>query len=352
MGKKSAKDFGSDNMAGSSPAILEAIAGASEGLAPPYGRDPLTTRVEARFRDLFETDLAVFLVPTGTAANALSLAALTPPYGAIVCHASAHVAQDECNAPEFFTGGAKLVPFPGAHGKIHAAELDAMLRERVAGHRAPHFPPTAALSLTQSTESGTVYGIHELGEIAAVAKSHGLAIHMDGARFANAIASLGCSPAAVTWRSGVDILSFGATKNGALAAEAVIAFDTGMAAALSYRRKRGGHLFSKMRFLAAQFDAYLGDDLWLRNARHANAMAARLAAGLALIDGVEIAFPVEANAVFADLPSALAERLAGQGFGFYRWGSDGRLCRFVTSFATAPTDVDALIEAARSTRNA
>lgn len=348
MVDKPATDFGSDNMAGISPAILTAIAEASDGLAPSYGRDKVTARVEARFRDLFETDLALFLVSTGTAANALSLSTVAPPYGAIFCHANAHVAQDECNAPEFFTGGAKLVPLAGAHGKIHAAELDAVLRERVAGHRPPHFPPAAALSLTQSTEAGTVYGVHEVGEIAAVAKSHGLALHMDGARFANAIAALGSSPAAITWRSGVDVLSFGATKNGALAAEAVVAFDPALAESLAYRRKRGGHLVSKMRFLAAQFDAYLADDLWLRNAGHANAMAQRLAAGLAGIDGVPIAFPVEANAVFAELPEAVATRLADQGFGFYRWGAEGRLARFVTSFATRPADVDALIAAAKA----
>jgi len=343
-----AKNFGSDNMAGISPAIATAIAAAADGLAPPYGHDPITARVESRFRDLFEADLAVFLVQTGTAANGLGLSVLAPPYGAVFCHAIAHVAQDECNAPEFYTGGAKLVSLDGAHGKIHAAGLDAVLQERVAGHRAPHFPPAAALSLTQSTEAGTVYGVHELGEIAAVAKSHGLALHMDGARFANAITSLGCAPADITWRSGIDVLSFGATKNGALAAEAVVVFDPALAESLSYRRKRSGHLVSKMRFLAAQFDAYLADDLWLRNARHANAMAARLGAGFAAIEGARLAFPVEANAVFVEMPAALAARLAEQGFGFYRWGADGRLARFVTSFATTPGDVDGLIAAARA----
>lgn len=342
------KDFGSDNMAGVAPAILAAIADAAPGTARPYGQDAVTARLEARVRDLFETDLAVFPVISGTAANALALAILTPPYGAVLCHATAHVALDECNAPEFYTGGAKLVPLDGAHGKIHAAELDRILTARAAGHRAPHLPPATVLSLTQSTESGTVYGVHEVAEIAAVAKSHGLALHMDGARFANALTSLGSPPARITWRAGVDVLSLGATKNGAMAAEAVVVFDRSLAAAADYRRKRGGHLVSKMRFLSAQLEAYLTDDLWLGNARHANAMAQRLGEGLAAIPGARLAFPVEANAVFADLPAPVVAALEGAGFGFYRWGPEGRLARFVTSFTTAAADVDRLIAAARA----
>ncbi len=339
-------NFMSDNVAGASPEILAALRDANRGAALPYGNDAITARLRDRLSDVFERAVAVFPVATGTAANALALAAMAPPWGAIYCHAAAHVATDECGAPELYTGGAKLVPLDGPDGKLTPAALDAALAASGAGE--VHHVQPAALSLTQATEAGTVYRPAEIAALAEVARGHGLRVHMDGARFANALASLGRTPAEITWRAGVDALSLGATKNGALAAEAVVLFDPALAETMGFRRKRGGHLFSKMRFLSAQLDAYLRDDLWLRNARHANAMAARLAAGLGALDGVSLLHPVEANEIFARLPLAMADGIEAAGFGFYRWGADaaGTTVRLVTAFDTREADVDAMVAAA------
>lgn len=334
-------NFRSDNVAGVAPEILAAIAAANEGSAASYGADALTERVTRRFAELFEHEVAVFPVATGTAANALALAAVTPPWGLVYCHKLAHVQTDECGAPEFFTGGAKLLPLAGPDAKLTP---DAVLAEMVERGTVHHAQP-AALSISQATEAGTVYRPQEIGALGAVARSHGLALHMDGARFANAVASLGASPADLTWRAGVDVLSFGATKNGALAAEAVIFFDPKKAADLGYRRKRGGHLLSKMRFLSAQLDAYLDDGLWLRLAEHANRMAARLAAGLATVPGARLVHPTEANEVFVALPEPVIDALAAAGFGFYRWDGAGCL-RLVTAFDTREADIDAFLAAA------
>lgn len=336
-------NFCSDNTAGAAPEILEALAAVNRGRAMPYGNDEVTRRLEARFSEVFETDVAVFPVATGTAANGLALSVMVPPFGAVYCHEDAHIQADECGAPEFYTGGAKLVPLTGAHGKLDAATL----RAAVTGAGSVHAVQPAAISLTQASEAGTVYALDEVAAIAEVARAHGLGLHMDGARFANAVVALGCTPAEATWRAGVDALSFGATKNGALAAEAVLLFKPELAATLGYRRKRGGHLFSKMRFLSAQLEAYLRDDLWLRNARHANAMAARLGEGLAALDGVALSAPVEANEVFARLPAAMIEGLQARGFAFYRWGPDAnREVRLVTAFDTTAADVAAFLAAA------
>ena len=254
-------NFRSDNVTGVASEILDALAEANrESAATPYGDDPWTARVEARFDELFERKVAVFPVATGTAANVLGLAMVTPPYGAIYCHAESHIAVDECGAPEFYTGGAKLVDLPGDGGKLEAGQLDAVIGAAAAGD--VHHVQPAAISLTQATEAGTIYTIDEVAAIAEVARRHGLALQMDGARFANAAAALDRAPAELTWRAGVDVLAFGATKNGALAAEAVVFFDPARAEGVGFRRKRGGHLFSKMRFLSAQLDAYLADDLW------------------------------------------------------------------------------------------
>jgi len=234
----------------------------------------------------------------------------------------------------------------GAHGKLHATALDAALRERAATRRLPHYVQPAAVSVTQASEAGTVYGIHELREIAEVARAHEIRLHMDGSRFANAVVELDCAPADITWREGVDVLSFGATKNGAMAAEAVIFFDPALAAETGYRRKRGGHLLSKMRFVAAQLEAYLADDLWRRNAEHANRLAARLAAGFETMDGARLVYPVEANEVFVALPHAAIERAEAAGFGFYRWGGEEKgVIRLVTSFESREADVDGLLAA-------
>ncbi len=338
-------NFGSDNAAGVSPEILAALQAANHGPAQAYGADPVTARLEQRLAELFETDLAAFPVATGTAANALALATVAPPYGVVYCHQNAHVEEDECGAPEFYTGGAKLLTIPGEGGRITPEALEAAIGRFQKGFQ--HHTQPAAVSISQATEWGTVYLPENIGALAEVAKAHGLVLHMDGARFANAAAHLGATPADLTWRAGVDVLSFGATKNGALAAEAVIFFDRDKAADFLYRRKRGGHLFSKMRYLSAQLEAYLADDLWLRNASHANAMAARLAEGLGAVPGARLVCPVEANEVFVQLLSEVAEALLADGFFFHPWPAAGEGgYRLVTAFDTAEADVEALIAAA------
>ena len=347
-------NFGSDNVAGAIPVVLDAIVRANQGTAYGYGSDALTARVTSRLSAIFERDVEVFLVTTGTAANALSLAAMVDPWGAVLCHADAHVATDECGAPEFFTGGAKLVGLPGLCGKMTPTTVRAALG---AGHAPPpHAVLPQALSLTQATEVGTAYTADEIAEIAGIAHAHGLGVHMDGARFANALLRLDASPAAVTWKAGVDILSFGATKNGCLGVEAVVVFDRARAGHLAERRKRSGHLLSKGRFLAAQLDAYLAADHWLDLARQANAMADRLAGGL-MARGARIALPIQGNEVFAVLPEAMHAALEARGAVYYRWSSasvppdraprgDEVLVRLVTSFATTTEEVDLFLTAA------
>ena len=347
-------NFASDNAAGVAPEILAAIARANEGAALAYGRDDWTKRVERRFAELFEREVAVFLVATGTAANALALAHLTPPWGAVLCHAESHIATDECGAPEFFGGGIKLVGLPGAGCKIAPPTLaDALDRGQWGG---PHHVSPSVLSLSQATEAGTIYRPHEIRRLAEIAHGRGLLVHVDGARFANALVRMNASPAQAAWRAGVDALSFGATKGGALAAEAVVFFDPARAANMSERRKRGGHLVSKHRFLAAQIEAYLADDLWLKLARHANAMADRLAAQLATA-GLPPVWPVEANEVFVALPPHVDERLKAAGASYYPWVTDALpqgtalqdgavLVRLVTSFATTPAEIERFIAAA------
>ncbi len=336
-------DFRSDNVTGVSSAIMAALERANHGSDTSYGGDAVSARLTLRLRELFETDCAVFPVATGTAANALALACMTPPFGAVYCHQEAHIANDECGAPEFFTGGAKLVGLAGAHAKIDAATLTAALAE--AGIGVQHQVQPAAISISQASERGAVYRADDVVALAAAARRHRLMLHMDGSRFANAVAALGCSPAEASWRLGVDALSFGATKNGAMAAEAVIFFRADLARDALYRRKRGGHLLSKMRFISAQLEAYVTDDLWLANARHANAMARRLGDGLGRLPGVRLADPVEANEVFVQLPEAMARALEGEGVKFHRWDGEG-LVRLVASFATSPESVEALLAAA------
>jgi threonine aldolase len=338
-------NFASDNVTGIAPEILAAIGAANDGAVSSYGDDAVTRRVEARLAEIFEHEVTVFPVATGTAANSLALAALTPPWGAVLCHEQSHITVDEANAPEFYTGGAKLVPLGGADGKLTAETIAGQLP---GGIGIVHHAQPAAVSLTQASECGTVYRPGEIAEIAEIAHGHGLAVHMDGARFANALAFLGCSAADATWRAGVDALSFGATKNGALAAEAIVFFDRAKAQSLAFRRKRGGHLFSKLRFLSAQLDAYVTDGLWLRNAAHANAMAQDLARGLAQLPESRLRHPVEANEIFIELPEAMIAGLLDRGFKFYRWdGPESRCIRLVTAWNTAPQAVDALIAAAR-----
>ena len=336
-------NFASDNVMGASPEIIEALVRANQGPAMPYGADRHTAAVEAKLKEVFETDCQIFPVATGTAANSLCLSLLTPPYGAVYCHREAHVNVDECGAPEFYTGGAKLVVLTGEDGKITAGELE----QAIAGAGVERHVQPSALSLTQASEAGTVYKPAEISAFAEVGRRHGLRLHMDGARFANALVGLDHSPAELTWKAGIDALSFGATKNGALAAEAVVVFKTELAESLLYRRRRGGHTFSKMRFLSAQLEAYLADDLWLANARHANAMARRLRDGLLALPGARLRYPVEANEIFVVLPEPVIAGLLARGFTFYRWGPpENREVRLVTAFNTREEDVAALLEAA------
>ena len=342
-------NFMSDNAAGAAPEILAALARANEGTAASYGGDQITARLTEKFSALFERKVAVFPVATGTAANSLALATLSPHYGAVFCHESAHIHVDECGAPEFFSGGAKLVPLKGAQGKVTPAAIKAALGHFQRGF--VHHPQPAAISITQATEHGTSYTPSEVEALARFAKAEKLALHMDGARFANALAFLKCTPAEITWKAGVDAMSFGVTKNGALAAEAVIFFDPARVADVEYRRKRSGHLFSKMRFLSAQIEAMLDGDLWLKLAGHANAMAAKLGNGLKDIPGFALTQPVEANEIFPKLPSQAAMKaLEDAGAKFYLWEpvTDGRpVVRLVCSFATKESEVDMFLAAAR-----
>lgn len=334
-----ALNFLSDNAAGASPAVMNALARSHEGFQAPYGGDEYTARVEQRLADVFEREVSVLLVPTGTAANALSLATLVSPWQGVLCHHDAHIHNDECGAPEFFSGGAKLIGLGGPGGRLDLQALEAEAGRKSGDLHAvqPH-----AVSVTQATEYGEVYTVPEIAAIGEACRRHGLRLHMDGARFANALVSLGCTPAEMTWKAGVDALSFGATKNGVLGAEAIVLFDRdrtlGHEAAL--RRKRAGHLFSKMRFLAVQMEAYLTDDLWLKNARHANAMTKRLLQGLDGVAGVEVIGAPRANIVFCRLPDAMIDALKADGVGFvpHRWGRG--VVRFVTSFVTQPEAVD------------
>ncbi len=335
--------FASDNTAPVCPEIMRALERANQGVVPSYGADPITAELTARMRDVFErADLAVYPVGTGTAANALALATLVRPYGAVLCYEEAHIATDECGAPEFYMGGAKLVTLPSRDGRITPAQIEAAMSRAQDG--GVHHVLPEAVSITQSTEWGTVYDPDRIASIGHACRARGLKLHMDGARFANALVHLGCTPADLTWRAGVDVLSFGATKNGALAAEAVVFFDPALAAGFERRRKRAGQLWSKLRFLSAQLTAYLDGDLWLRNAAHANAMAARLAGGLSALPRTRLVQDVQANEVFVALPERLIAALEAEGARFYRWiGVDGvsePVIRLVTSFQTGADEVE------------
>ena len=341
--------FGSDNASGMAPEVIEALERSSAGGVDSYGGDGLTLALDERFGEIFETDVSVLPVGTGTIANALSLAFLAPPWGAIFCYEAAHIVVDEANAPEFFAGGAKLIGLEGDHGRLHphvlrraAATMDA---EDV------HHPRPSVLSITQASECGTLYSPEDIRALCDTARGLGLAVHMDGARFANAVAALECRPADITWRAGVDVLSFGATKNGCMAAEAIIVFGERRKDIPILRRhhKRAGQLFSKMRFLSAQLDAYLDSGNWLKWARNANSQATRLADGLREIDGVRLLHPVDVNEIFLEMPLVIFERLKRTGFGFYPiqpTGQETGTVRLVTSFNTSPDDIDRLLLAA------
>ena len=308
--------FASDNSGPVHPEIIDALAQANQGFADCYGAEPAMDEVQATLREVFEApDAAIYLVATGTAANSLALATMCDPFDTIFCSPVAHIHQDECNAPEFYTGGAKLTLVPGGDKMTPDALRHAIVNE---GNRGVHGPARGPVSVTQVTERGSVYTLDELSALCRVAKSYGLPVHLDGARFANALVALGCSPADMTWRSGVDVVSFGGTKNGCMGVEAVLFFDPSKAREFELRRKRGAHLFSKHRYLSAQMLAYLADDLWLRSARAANDAAARLVRGLAGA-GADFRHKPDANMVFAALPRATHRRLLAAGAQYHIW---------------------------------
>jgi len=348
--------FTSDNAVGAAPEILDAIVAANDGSLPSYGADPMMAQVESRVAEIFETECRVFLVSTGTAANALALASLSPPWGAVFCHRHAHIEVDECGAPEFFGGGLKLALLHGQDAKIAPDALRAAIADTGAG--GVHQVQPAALSLTNVTEAGALYRADEVAALSEIARDANCAVHLDGTRFANALVASNASPADMSWRAGVDVLCLGATKNGALAAEAVIFFDperqADRIAQFEYRRKRGGHLVSKGRMLSAQMAAYLKDDLWLKLARHSNDAAARLAAGLRRIDGVRIENSVEANMLFVHLPLSVHRALQAGDARYYleppsqsdEGNGESVRVRFVTSFSTSDESIDAFLSIA------
>lgn len=339
-------NFRSDNEYPVAHEIMAALAAVNEGPAHSYGEDAVTARLRQCFRELFERELEIYPLASGTAANSLAVAQTCGTVGAVVCHRDAHLNTDECGAPEFFSGGAKLLALEGADGKLTPDAVEETVAASLA--MGEHASRPRLLSLTQATELGTVYAPEEVAALAETAHRDGLRVHMDGARLANAVATLGCSPADVTWRAGVDLVSFGATKNGAMLAEALVVFDPADSVELPRRRKQSGHLMSKMRYVSAQLEAYLADDLWLRLAGAANRRARKLADGLAASPGAQLLHPVQSNEIFIRLPDDLAAGLYARGFEFHPWVHSGPgVYRLVTSFATPDEAVEHCIAAAR-----
>lgn len=347
--------FASDNTSPVPPQILDALIAANHGYAMPYGSDAIMAEVRTTIREIFEAPEAeVYLVATGSAANALALSVLCPPWATVFCHRNAHIEEDECGAPEFFTGGAKLTLVEGADAKVTPEAL----REAIAhaARAGVHNVQRGAVSITNATEQGTVYSAAEVSALADVAADYGLPVHMDGARFANALMRSGATPAEMTWKAGIDILSFGGTKNGCMGVEAVVLFDPAHAWEFELRRKRGGHLFSKHRYLSAQMAAYLKDGLWLKLAARANDAATRLSEGLAGHDSARLLHPTEANAVFAAFPREAHRRAHAAGAQYYLWPMDCSLdgpgdellsARLVCSWCTTDEEVDALLAIVR-----
>ena len=332
--------FASDNVTGACPEVMDAVVAANSGIATSYGDDEWSSRLQTKLSEIFETDVEVFLAVSGTASNALALSSLAPVFGKIYCHELSHINTDECGAPEFFTGGAKLIPMRSSNGRIKANEL----AETIRGSGNVHVTQPSVVSITQSCETGTVYQLDEIKAISKIARKHKMSIHMDGARFANALASLDVSPAEMTWKSGVDVLTLGGTKNGCLAAEAIIFFKPDMVGNFPYLHKRSGQLLSKMRFISSQLEAYVTDDLWIRNAQHANSMAKILSEGLNAFSNIELAYPTQSNEVFVYLPRELIDYLNNAGYDINEEELDGKAVRFVTAWNSELKDVDRLLE--------
>jgi threonine aldolase len=348
--------FASDNWTGAAPEVIDAVVREAARSGAAYGASEIDKAVEARFSEIFEREVAVFFVATGSAANALAFAAVSRPAGAVFAHAESHILEDEIGGVEFLAGGARVVPVEGPLGKLDPAALKKAVARFAPGDVRAGQP--TAVTITQQSEMGTIYSLAEIQALADIARGRGISLHMDGARFSYALARLGVTPAEMTWKAGVDILSFGATKNGCIAAEALVFFDPESAKDMPYICKRAGHLFSKSRFVAAQFDAYLRDGLWLRLARHANDMGERLRTGLAALPNARVAWPTNGNETFAVLRAKDAERLRMAGAAFYDWpephGYDARLAgdemivRLVTAFSTRPEDVDGFLSQLRA----
>ena len=342
--KRDRVKFASDNVAGACPEVLDAIIKANDGDSTPYGNDQISTELQDKFSEIFEKEVIVFPTASGTAANALALATMTPSFGNVYCHKLSHINTDECGAPEFYTGGGKLVTLNGVKGKITAEELD----QAISGKGIVHHTQPSSVSITQVCETGEVYQLDEIKKISEVTHKHNLNIHMDGARFANALVSLNATPAEMTWKSGIDVLSFGATKNGCIAAEAIIFFKKDLVGNVAFLMKRAGHLLSKMRFVSAQLDAYISNDVWLRNAKQANKMGKKLSDGLKDHSDINLAYPTEANEVFATFPRNKIDHLNSEGYQINEDEWDGKAVRLVAAWNTQDTDVDHLLNSLKN----
>jgi len=332
--------FASDNVTSACPEVMDAVIAANSGIAGSYGDDEWSLALKNRLSKIFETEVEVFLAVTGTASNALALSALTPVFGKIYCHELSHINTDECGAPELFTGGAKLIPMRSSNGRIDAGDL----AETIRGTGNVHVTQPSVVSVTMSCETGTVYQLEEIKAISKIAHDNKMSVHMDGARFANALVSLDVSPAEMTWKSGVDVLTLGGTKNGCLAAEAVVFFKPKMVGNFPFLHKRSGQLLSKMRFISSQLEAYLTDDVWLRNARHANAMAKILSEGLDAFSNIKLAYPTQSNEVFVHLPRDVIDYLNNSGYDINEEELDGKAVRFVTAWNSELKDINNLLE--------
>ena len=344
--------FASDNYAGMcGPAAHWFLEANNRGHAPAYGDDEWTHKVSQSLRNLFQTDCDIYFVFNGTAANSLALASLCQSYHSVVCSPVAHIETDECGGPEFFSNGSKLLVAEaggeaGQHGKLTPDAIEAIVTKRTD----LHYPKPKVVSITQATELGTIYSVEEVRAIAAIAKRRHLKLHMDGARFANAVATLGCHPSEITWRAGVDVLCFGGTKNGLPVGEAVVFFDKHLSEDFAYRVKQAGQLASKMRFISAPWLGMLQDDVWLSNARHANTMAQRLRSKLKILEGLSLLAPTQANGVFVNLPQTAIDKLQTGGWRFYEFIAGGG-CRFMCSWDTTDEAVDALVSAIEASLN-